>query len=537
MNEMESAHSKKVLRVGIYLRLSNEDRDKVNKADDSESIKNQRNMLTQYVNRHPEFALIDEYCDEDLSGAGTYRPEFERLIRDCENRKLDIVLCKSQSRFSRDMEIVEKYINNKFKEWNIRFIGLSDNADTEILGNKKSRQINGLVNEWYLEDVSNNIRSAFNSKMKQGEFISPFASFGYEIDPNDNNKLIVDPVASEIVKNIYNLYLTGLGFTGIAKYLNSKEIPCPSLYKYRKGIKLNVISNRPREEIKWTTNAIKTILTNEIYLGHLIQGKRTTVSYKNHKIRNKNKAEWIKTLNTHEAIIDEETFSKVQVAIKERTKPMKATGVVHIFSGKVFCLECEHYMRKKNTKMHEYLVCSNNRDGYDDCENKSSIRYDELANLVLDAINKKIKKFYDENELKNLDSKKKKNRFNKKIISLEKQQDDINNKIAKTKNYLKNLYEDKVNGVITGEQFKDLITNYNNDEDKYKDQIKSINNEIAYYKMKEESSKNNKEIFNKYQKLEELNKVAVDEFIDKIYIGKLNEEIKSRDIQIKWNFE
>ena len=399
MNEMESVESKKVLRVGIYLRLSNEDRDKANKEDDSESIKNQRNMLIDYINRHPEFALIDEYSDEDLSGAGTYRPEFERLIRDCENRKLDIVLCKSQSRFSRDMEIVEKYINNKFKEWNIRFIGLSDNADTEILGNKKSRQINGLVNEWYLEDVSNNIRSAFNSKMKQGEFISPFASFGYEIDPNNSNKLLVDPVASEIVKNIFDLYLTGLGFTGIAKYLNAKEIPCPSLYKYRKGIKLNVISNRPREEIKWTTNAIKTILTNELYLGHLIQGKRTTISYKNHKIKNKDKSEWIRIENTHEAIIDEETFNKVQVAMKERTKPMSTTGIVHIFSGKVFCLECEHYMRKKNSSKHEYLVCSNNRDGYDDCENKTGIRYDELSNLVLDAINKKIKKFYDEEEL------------------------------------------------------------------------------------------------------------------------------------------
>ena len=536
MNEMESAHSKKVLRVGIYLRLSNEDRDKANKEDDSESIKNQRNMLIDYINRHPEFALIDEYSDEDLSGAGTYRPEFERLIRDCENRKLDIVLCKSQSRFSRDMEIVEKYINNKFKEWNIRFISLSDNADTEILGNKKSRQINGLVNEWYLEDVSNNIRSALNSKMKQGEFISPFASFGYEIDPNDNNKLIVDPVASEIVKNIYNLYLTGLGFTSIAKYLNAKEIPCPSLYKYRKGIKLNVISNRPREEIKWTTNAIKTILTNEVYLGHLIQGKRTTVSYKNHKIKNKDKSEWIRIENTHEAIIDEETFNKVQVAMKERTKPVSTTGAVHVFSGKVFCLECEHYMRKKNSSKHEYLVCSNIRDGYDDCENKTGIRYDELSNLVLDAINKKINKFYDEEELENLDSKKVDSRFKKKIKALEKQKTDIQNRISKTRNYLQNLYEDKVNGIVTPEQFKDLMANYNKDEDTFNDQIKSITNEIAYYKMKEESSKNNKEIFSKYQELTELNRVIVEEFIDKIYIGKLNEETKRRDIQIKWNF-
>lgn len=525
------------LRVGIYLRLSNEDRDKISKEEVSESIKNQRNMLLDYIEKNSEFMLVDEYCDEDLSGAGTYRPEFEKLIRDCEDGKLDVVLCKSQSRFSRDMEIVEKYINNKFKEWNIRFIGLSDNADTEVLGNKKSRQINGLVNEWYLEDVSNNIRSAFYSKMKQGEFISPFAPFGYEISPYNNNKLIIDTVASEVVKEIYALYLKGMGFTGIAHYLNDKNIPCPSLYKYKKGIKLNIISNRPREEIKWTTNAIKTILTNEIYLGHLIQGKRTTVSYKNHKIRNKGKSEWIRIENTHEAIIDEETFNKVQVAMKERTKPIKTTGVVHIFSGKVFCLECDHYMRKKNSAKHEYLVCSNNRDGYKDCENKTSIRYDELEKLVLDAINSKIWKFYDENELENLDSKKNENRFNKKIISLEKQRDDINNKISKTRNYLKNLYEDKVNGVVTPEQFKDLITNYNNDEDNYKNQIKSIDNEIDYYKMKEESSKNNKEMFSKYQKLEELNRVIVDEFIDKIYIGKLNEETNSRDIQIKWNFE
>ena len=537
MNEMESVREKILLRVVIYLRLSNEDRDKLNKNDDSESIKNQRNMLLDYIDKNPQFVLVDEYCDEDLSGAGTYRPEFERLIRDCENGKIDVVLCKSQSRFSRDMEVVEKYINNKFKEWNIRFIGLSDNADTDNSGNKKSRQINGLVNEWYLEDVSDNIRSAFNSKMKQGEFISPFASFGYEVSKEDNNKLVVDPVASEVVKEIYDLYLKGMGFTGIAHYLNDKNIPCPSLYKYKKGIKLNIISNRPREEIKWNTNAIKTILKNELYLGHLIQGKRTTVSYKNHKVINKPEDEWIRRENMHEAIIDEETFAKVQLAMKERTKPVKSTGIVHLFSGKVFCLECEHYMRKKNSAKHEYLVCSNNRDGYDDCINKASIRYDLLADLVLEAINKKIKKFYDKEKLNELDSKKKTSRFSGKINSLEKQRADIEKQISKTRNYLKSLYEDKVNGVITTEQFKDLIADYNKNEDMYSNQLNEINNEIAYYQMKEESSKNNEKIFSKYQELKELNRVIVDEFIDKIYIGKLNEETNSRDIQIKWNFE
>ena len=165
-------------RVAIYLRLSIEDKDKLNRTYDSESIKNQRHMLMEVINNNPSYNLVCEYCDEDLSGAGTFRPEFERLIKDCENGKIDIVLCKSQSRFSRDMEIVERYINNKFKEWNVRFISLSDNADTENPGNKKSRQINGLVNEWYLIDIRiDNIRSAFNSKMKQGEFISSFRTF------------------------------------------------------------------------------------------------------------------------------------------------------------------------------------------------------------------------------------------------------------------------------------------------------------------------------------------------------------------------
>lgn len=536
MNEMDSALIKKYLRVGIYERLSDEDKDKVNKEDDSESIKNQRHLLMAEIDKRPDFILVDEYCDEDLSGAGTYRPEFERLIRDCEKGKIDVVLCKSQSRFSRDMEIIEKYLHNKFIEWGVRFISLADNADTANKGNKKSRQINGLVNEWYLEDVSNNIRSAFNAKMRQGEFISPFASFGYEVSKEDNNKLIVDPIASIIVKDIFDLYLTGLGFTGIAKYLNKRNIPCPSLYKYRKGIKLNVISNRPREEIKWTTNAIKTILTNEIYLGHLIQGKRTTISYKNHKIKKKDKSEWIRKENTHEAIINEETFNKVQAAMKERTKPVKATGVVHTFSGKVFCLECKHYMRKKNSAKHEYLVCSGNRDGYGDCINRSAIRYDLLADLILESINKKIKNLYDEEELKNIDSKKKNSRFIDKIKLLEKHKEMIEKEVFKTKNYIKILYEDKVNGVITTEQFKDLITNYNKNEDMYRQQIKSINNEIAYYKIKEETSNNNDKMFSKYQNFKELNKVIVDEFIDKIYIGKINKEVNTRDIQIKWSF-
>ena len=223
--------------------------------------------------------------------------------------------------------------------------------------------------------------------------------------------------------------------------------------------------------------------------------------------------------------------------MKERTKPMKLAGGVHNFSGKGFCKECGRYMRKKNSSKHEYLVYSNNRDGYNDCINKSAIRYDALEELVLSHINKKVKKFYDLNILETESLKKENNKFTKKINLLTKQKETIVNQMAKTKNYLKNLYEDKVNGIINAEQFKELITNYNNDDEKLKEQLKSIDNEINYYTLKESSNKNTKELFNKYQQLEKLNRVIVDEFVDKIYIGKINDETNTRDIEIKWNFE
>ena len=433
------------------------------------------------------------------------------------------------------MEIIEKYLHNKFIEWNIRFIGLSDHADTENKGNKKARQINGLVNEWYLEDVSNNIRSAFQAKMKQGEYISPFASFGYEISKENNNKLIIDKEAEIIVKQIFNLYLLGLGYTGIAKYLNNQNIPSPSLYKYQKKSKLNIISNRPREQIKWNANAIKRILTNELYIGNLVQGKRTTINYKNHKIKRKNPQEWIKIENTHDPIIDKETFIKVQRLIKERTKPNHKTNLIHIFSGKVFCLECNHYMRKKNSTKHEYLICSNNQNGYNDCPNKASIRYDLLEKIILNEINKLIKKYYDIKILNNINLNNNKNNTNNILSSLIHKQEKITKEINKKDNYLKSLYEDKVNNLITKEQFIKLIDSYNNDITTLQNQLIIIKKEISRYQDKI-NSKNDNTIFNKYNSIDKLNKVIIDEFIKKIYIGKINTLNNTRDIKIIWNF-
>ncbi|MDO5568859.1 MAG: recombinase family protein [bacterium] len=527
----------KILRVAIYLRLSAEDRNKTSANDDSESIKNQRNLLMGEVSKHENWVIAAEYCDEDLSGAGTYRPEFERLIEDCKNGKIDIVLCKSQSRFSRDMEVIEKYLHNKFIEWNVRFLSFTDNADTFNVGNKKSRQINGLVNEWYLEDLSNNIRSAFTVKMKNGEFISPFASYGYIVNPKNNNELIIDEDVKEIVKEIFELYLEGYGYGTIAKKLNERNIPCPSFYKHLKGYKLNIISDRNIEDIKWSHNAIKTILLNEVYIGNLIQGKRTTISYKNKRIVKKPKNCWIRIENAHKPIIDMNTWKLVQNKINNNLRACKKTGKIHIFSGKVYCSLCGRYLKKNSTKKHEYLVCTSTRNGYDNCINKLSIRFDFLENIIIEELNKMFSKYYNLEKLKSSNANILKSNYQDKINSLMKEKNALIKKKLDKEKYLKTLYKDRVEGIITAREFMILQNEYLKFDDKYDVLIDDINKKIDLFKTNSNETTDSLKIFKEYKQIDKLNKVIVDEFINRIEIGSLNKTINERNITIKWNFE
>lgn len=169
-------------KVAIYCRLSEEDRNKQHETDDSNSIQNQKSMLIQYV-LEQGWEVYNIYSDDDYTGSDRRRPEFNKLLNDAEHRKFDIILCKTQSRFTRELELVEKYIHGLFPIWGIRFISIVDNADTANKGNKKSRQINGLVNEWYLEDMSENIRSVLTDRRKNGFHIGAFALYGYKKDP------------------------------------------------------------------------------------------------------------------------------------------------------------------------------------------------------------------------------------------------------------------------------------------------------------------------------------------------------------------
>lgn len=176
------------MKAAIYCRLSKEDEDKIG---ESESIQNQKSMLLQYALENG-FDIYQIYSDEDYSGIDRNRPAFNSMLQAASEHQFDVVLAKTQSRFTRDMELVEKYLHGKFMEWGIRFIAVVDHVDTNDTANKKSRQINGLINEWYLEDLSTNVRSVLDHKRKEGLFIGSFARYGYCKDPNAKGKLIID---------------------------------------------------------------------------------------------------------------------------------------------------------------------------------------------------------------------------------------------------------------------------------------------------------------------------------------------------------
>ena len=257
-------------KVAIYCRLSEEDRDKLNKTDDSESIKNQKSMLLKYAMQQG-WEVYNIYSDDDYAGADRKRPEFNRLLHDAEEGKFDIVLCKTQSRFTRELELVEKYIHGLFPLWGIRFVGLVDNADTDNKGNKKARQINGLVNEWYLEDMSDSIKSSLTIRRQNGHHIGAFALYGYMKDPNQKGHLIIDEKAAEVVRKVFTLFSQGMGKTAIARLLNEKKIPNPTEYKHLEGLRYKQPDST--NSTLWKYSAISSMLTNEMYIGNMVQGK------------------------------------------------------------------------------------------------------------------------------------------------------------------------------------------------------------------------------------------------------------------------
>jgi len=529
-------------KVGIYCRLSDEDRDKKNVNDDSDSIQNQKSMLLKYALSN-NWDVIDIYSDDDYSGAGTYRPDFERMIADCESGRINLVLCKTQSRFSRDMEVIERYIHNKFALWGVRFVSIVDNADTKVEGNKKARQINGLINEWYLEDLSANIKKSLSNKRDDGLFMGSFAPYGYIKSPENKHKLIVDEVAAEVVRKIFEHYKNGLSYYKISQMLNNEKVDTPSVYKRKNGSKFTC-PGLDYSKAEWNIDTVARILRNQVYIGNLVQGKVTTVSYKVHKSKPVEKEKWSITKNAHESIIDMDTWLAIQPRLGTHESPTR-TGELHFFSQKVYCNECRKvFMRnvfrvkaEPNGKR-AYLQCKGAKK-YRQCDNGKVIRVDMLEDAVINEINLQLQKFYNQTSLEEQYTKEMsvKSKYLDRISALELEKSKVEKKLNDQSIYYKNLYEDKINNVISVDEFMILRESYLQDMEALNKRIGIIEDELILLKAKADRKDNITGILKKYKKITKLDKVIIDEFINRIYIGKVNEENKDRDIIIEWNIE
>ena len=527
-------------KVGVYCRLSDEDRDKLNKTDDSDSIVNQRSMCLKFANQN-NWDVVDIYSDDDFSGAGMFRPDFDRLIKDCESGKINLVLCKSQSRFSRDMGVIEYYLHNKFIEWGVRFVSIVDNADTNIESNKKSRQINGLINEWYLDDLSQNIKKSLKNKREDGLFMGSFASYGYERD-EEGHKLVVDPVAAEVVKKIFKMYADGYGYHRICEYLNNNNIPPRSVYKKQKGSKF-VCSNCDLETVRWNPDTIAQMLKNEVYIGNLVQGKTTHVSYKNHKKKKVAEKDWCRIENAHEAIIDMDTWNKVQSILGTHYR-VKKNGQINYFTRKVYCSCCgkafmrnEFKVKSEKTGRRSYMQCKGNKK-FHICDNNKSIRTDKLEEILLNAINDLLNNYYDKNNLKELyENGYEQDNNIESIKALIKEKENLTKKINDNKNYYRNLFEEKVKGVLNEDMFQMMSKDYFNEIENMMSRIEIIDKQIEELKINKKEKKQADDILKKYKHIKTLNKVILDEFIDKVYIGEIDKDNNTRNIEIEWNFE
>ncbi len=462
-------------RAVLYLRLSKEDADKVSKGDDSASIKNQRLLLTDYALAH-DYKIVRVYSDDDESGLYDDRPDFEKMMVDAKLKEFDVIIAKTQSRFSRNMEHIERYLHHDLPNLGIRFIGVVDGVDTYNEENKKSRQINGLVNEWYCEDLSKNIRSSFKAKMKNGQFLGSSCPYGYKKDPKNHNHLVIDGYAADVVRRIYNLYLAGYGKAKIGAVLSAEGILIPTLYK-REILGENYHNSKALDTTRtWSYQTIHTILNNETYIGHLIQNKVNTLSYKDKKKVALPKEKWVVVRNTHEAIIDPEVFEMVQKMQKTRTRSVGSMKENGIFSGMVFCADCKHamsrkYARRGNRGFIGYICKTYKTQGKQFCSSHS-INIEDLEEAVLISIKSEARKILQKEDIDEL---KKIQAYNESRNHYEMQAENIKQRIEKAEKYKRKTYQNFMEDLITKQEYIAYVSQYEEEIKGLQEQLCIVN--------------------------------------------------------------
>ncbi|SFR93620.1 recombinase family protein [Anaeromicropila populeti] len=500
--------------AALYLRLSKDD----DGAMESASITTQKKMLIAYA-KEKGFRIVDIYIDDGYSGTNFERPEFKRMIRDIERKKVNMVITKDLSRLGRDYITTGQYTEIFFPVHEVRYIAVNDGYDSESLHNDIA-PFKNIVNEMYARDISQKIKSSFETKMREGSFIGNFAPYGYKKAPDNKNQLIVDETAASVVKKIFHLAEEGSKPKEIADLLNESKILTPALYRCLSRPYLNVENYTKRKE--WTSSTISKILKNMVYLGHMVQGKTTKVSFKSQRMITAPRERWIIVEHTHEPIISQKTFEKVRWQMTSR-RSCKKGNFQNIFSGIAKCMDCGKNMsttgtRKKGTVTN--LVCGGYKlFGSKECSNHF-VDYGILYQIVLNEIKKQI---ILSDEDRQVIGKVLKNR----VLQVDGQESDRQNKkisCLKARDreldfIIKKLYEDTISGKISEERFRKLSGSYEEEQKDIKEEILQIQQKIAYSSTSKPDDEMVYNLLSKYLNVTELTQEILYELVDRIEIG------------------
>lgn len=391
--------------TAMYLRLSREDCDAEDMADgadkagkkvfiksESNSIKNQRELLRAYIYQQQDMELYDSYVDDGFSGSNFDRPEFKRMLSDIEKGRVNCVIVKDLSRFGRDYIESGRYIQKVFPALGVRFIALTDHYDSFYADEGESGillPVKNFMNDSYCRDISAKVKSQFEIKRKNGEYMAPFALYGYRKAENNKHQLVIDEYAADVVKKIYEWKIEGAAVSAIAAKLNRFGILSPKEYKKFTGSNYKGgFSGASRA--MWSSSSVKRILTDERYLGHLIQGKTEKINYKLKKSVKKPKEEWVRVENTHEPIISADNFLIVQNLLKSDSRVSPVTKRGSLFAGILFCGDCREQMIRRVNRCKDarkiFYICSTKNRG-EGCT-RHSIAEENLKEIADIAIRK-----------------------------------------------------------------------------------------------------------------------------------------------------
>jgi DNA invertase Pin-like site-specific DNA recombinase len=437
-----------IYNAARYLRLSREDGDKY----ESDSISNQRDLIGKFIDANQDIELVDEYVDDGYSGINfDNRPSFNRMLFDIENGKINCVIVKDLSRFGRDYIEVGRYLERYFPNNNVRFISINDNIDSLKQALDMIVPIKNIFNENYSKDISKKVTTAFQIRQERGDYIGSYAAYGYNKNPKDKHKLVIDEYPASIIKRIFSMYIEGMSKHKIANVLNDEGVLCPSAYK--KSVFENYVNGRTKNDLyAWSYNTVSDILSKELYIGNMVQRYQKSNGIRTKGVKTK-KDERIIVKNTHEPIIDLTTWNKAQNLINKNKGKTYDTRETSALSGFVICGDCGKRMSKyytyfsKGKKVFYFACASYRRYGKNVCT-KHTIRYDKLEEVILNDINLCIKKI---NDLKKLTEE------NKNIpvlqINSKTEIDKLKIELSKVINLNKGLYEDYKEEIISKEEY------------------------------------------------------------------------------------